>query len=110
VSTASKLLVAHTTTLLRESGNVYVTPTGHRTIVKSIYLANSGANSPNIIVGLFSVGFNSGTWLFHDQVLPNTLARWDGWAMLDPGDPIFVISDAAGAWIWISGSELILTA
>lgn len=87
---------------------LYTVPTGIRTEVLDINIANTAAVTLTCALHLVPVGGTAGTTntLFPTVSIPaNTLIQWTGIEILNAGDFIQGIGSAAGITVNISGSE-----
>ncbi len=87
---------------------LYTCPTGTRTEVLDINIANSGATTLTCALHLVPVGGSAGTTnvLFPTVSVPgNTLIQWTGIEVLNAGDFIQGIGSAAGITVNITGNE-----
>jgi len=87
---------------------LYTVPTGIRTEVMDINIANSGATTLTCALHLVPVGGSAGTTnvLFPTVSVPgNTMVQWTGRQILNAGDYVQGISSASGITVNISGDE-----
>lgn len=87
---------------------LYVTPTGMRTEVKDINIANTTSGALSCSLHLVPTGASATTanMLFPAVLVdPNTIIQWTGSQVLNAGDFIQGIGSAAGLTLTISGDE-----
>ena len=87
---------------------LYTTPTGMRTEVLDINIANTTAGALTCALHLVPTGASATTsnMLFPTVSVPaNTLIQWTGVEVLNAGDFIQGIGSATGITVNISGSE-----
>ena len=87
---------------------VYTVPTGIRTEVLDINIANTAATTLTCAIHLVPVGGTAATTnaLFPTVSIPaNTVIQWTGVEVLNAGDFIQGIGSAAGITVNITGSE-----
>ena len=87
---------------------LYTVPTGIRTEVLDINIANTGASPLTAGIYLVPVGGTAGTSnaLFPTVTVPgNTIIQWTGIEVLNAGDFIQGIGSAAGITVNITGTE-----
>lgn len=88
---------------------IYTAPTGYRTELRDICIANTGVSAITCKLHLAPVGVAVGTsnLLFPDVSIPcNTLVQWTGVQVMNAGDFIQGIGSAAGITVTITGDEL----
>lgn len=87
---------------------LYTVPTGYRTEVQDICLANTTAGSLTCALYLVPTGgsASTGNMMFPTVTIPgNTLVHWSGVQILNAGDFIQAIGSATGITAHISGNE-----
>lgn len=88
---------------------LYTVPTGYKTEVLDICIANTTAAAITCALHLVPTGVSVGTsnMLFPTVSVPgNTVIQWTGMQHLNTGDFIQGIGSAAGLTVNISGDEL----
>jgi|SRR5215469_3214369 len=101
----SQRLIAYTSSAAGQS-NAFTCPANSVTLIKSAYFENTSASSVEAILQVDASPSGTFVRLF-DQTLPtNTVANWQGWAVLNPGDLVLVVVSAAGIHGWVSGAVL----
>jgi hypothetical protein len=90
-------------------GSVYVAPAGFRVIVKSILIRNQDSAASVIIFGPKPSG-GSNIYTFCAVVPANNAAgsgvMYQPWAVLDPGDELFMGAGNNNVRTWVSGTLL----
>ena len=87
---------------------VYTVPTGFKTDVLDIVIANTGATSINFSLHFVASGGSASTSnaLFKDVAIPgNTTIHWGGMQNLSAGKFIQCIGSATGITVTVSGEE-----
>ncbi len=87
---------------------VYIVPTGIRTEVLDIAIANSGSSSLTCALHLVPSGGSASTSnvMFPTVTIPgNTMVHWSGIQILNAGDFIQGIGSSAGITVHVSGEE-----
>lgn len=106
MTTATKRLVAHISSLAKIGvQTVYTVPIGHRTILKSLQIS-SGATAPSVVQVFCSLLPVGNTTVFSETVPAGELRYRESWLVLEPGDTINVNTQLAGVSYWMSGAEL----
>jgi hypothetical protein len=86
----------------------YTCPAGFVTTLKTMDVANTSASSVAVTVHLVPSGAAAAdaNALIADMILvPGAALQWTGTQVLEAGDFLSVIADAAGATITVSGVE-----
>jgi hypothetical protein len=68
----------------------FVCPDGYTTLVKSAHCYNSGATAVTVQLVPTFITENVSVYLFSQLIEPNTEFSWTGWAVLHPGDSVFL--------------------
>jgi hypothetical protein len=85
----------------------WVCPANTVTLVKSLYVyARPGAEAQVTLIAQ-DAGFDVGAYLFHEVVALDTVARWDGWCVLNPDDSVIVSVETGVVDGWLSGAVLL---
>ena len=87
---------------------IYTVPTGYRTDVNDINIANSTGAAITVAIHLVQTGgsASAANMLFPTVSVPgNTLVQWTGIQTINAGDFIQGIGSAAGVTVTISGDE-----
>ena len=87
---------------------LYTTPTGIRTEVLDLCIANTTTGPLTAAIHLVPTGASATTanMLFPTVTVPaNTLIQWTGTQVLDAGDFVQGIGSAAGITVTVSGDE-----
>jgi hypothetical protein len=88
---------------------LYQSPVGWRTIVRSIYYDNAGYPIDRITVIAQDTVAGVSINLVGDDLPADGHNSWTGWLVLNPGDTIQVNSSVTGFTVWASGTLLQLT-
>ncbi len=88
---------------------VYTVPTGYKTDVKDMFIANTTTGRLTCSIHLVPVGVavGSSNAIFSSVAIPaNTTVHWCGAQTLDAGDFIQGIGSASGLTVSINGDEI----
>lgn len=87
---------------------LYTVPTGMRTEVNDICIANTSSGTLTLALHFIPTGDSAAAsnMIFPDVSIPaNTLIQWSGTQLLNSGDSIKGIGSGTGITIGISGTE-----
>lgn len=88
---------------------LYTVPTGYRTDMTDVLIANTSSSATTISIYIVPAG---GTAAASNSMFPsvvisgNTLVQWTGAQHMDEGDFIQGIAGASGVTVTISGNEI----
>jgi len=88
---------------------LYTVPTGYRTDMADVLIANTGATPTTIALHIVPVGGSASTsnMMFPSVTIPaNTLVQWTGTQHLNTGDFIKGVAGASGITVTITGEEV----
>jgi hypothetical protein len=88
---------------------IYTVPTGYRTDVVDINIANTTAGALSVSIYLVPSGGSHTTsnMLFPAVSVPaNTLVQWTGLQVLNTGDFIYGVGSGSGVTVTVSGDEM----
>jgi len=86
---------------------VLTVPAGYTYLAKSIFAYNAGGVNDNVFVWAGDpVTLVTAYILDQFNLAAGGKAEWEGWLTLNPGDTLYVYSQAGISHFWISGSKL----
>ena len=89
---------------------IYTCPTGTRTYIKDIMVANTTGGSLDVqvyIVASGSAAATSNALIYNKAIATKEYLQWSGLQITNPGDTIQVLGSSTGLTITVSGAEAV---
>ena len=86
---------------------IWVTPADHVTLVKTMFVYNTSANSADTSLQIARAGGTNAVILWRMVLNSGEFENWSGWAVLNPGDLCRVYTTQGGVVVWVCGAVLL---
>lgn len=100
----AKYIAAQSLNMVATTTDVYTVPTGKRALILGAYLANQGANNPNIQVK-YKIGGSYYRATATSLISSGTVTTVAHTIVLEAGESISITTDASGISYWVRGVE-----
>lgn len=84
----------------------FTCPQNITTLVKSLYVLNMHTAQITAYLQTSSPATGTGVYLARIQIPTGEVGVWEGWAVLHPGDLLYVLSAGGPSHVWASGACL----